>query len=134
MTVALIVVTAGLWTLCLAGIVWNGMSASKRRLDHGEAAGAVHGRPGRHHRLKGHTVGFAWSDEMSFSELKREAAAGSKRSARGTQFLLVVIGGVGGVASLALLIGWLNRPTGLVFAVLLVAYVAVQMTRGLRRA
>ncbi|MBW3666800.1 MAG: hypothetical protein KY394_04305 [Actinobacteria bacterium] len=116
----------------LAGYVWNGVTAHKRRLGHQEAAGV--GREGRW-RFRGRAMGLSWSDQIEFGELKRGVRDGSWRhSVRLQQFLLVTVGGVLSILALTLLIGWLTRPVGLLVAVGLVLYVLVQLGRGFGRA
>lgn len=116
----------------LAGYVWNGVTAHKLRLSDQEAAGV--GREGAW-RFKGRAGGFSWSDEIGFGELKRGVLDGSwRRSVRLQQFLLVTAGGILGILALTLLIGWLNRPGGLVLGIGLVVYVVIQLSRGFVRA
>lgn len=116
----------------LAGYVWNGVTAHKLRISDQEASGV--GREGVW-RFKGRAVGFSWSDEIGFGELKRGVLDGSWRhSVRLQQFLLVTAGGILGILALTLLIGWLTRPSGLLVAIGLDLYVLVQLRQGFRRA
>lgn len=116
----------------LTGYVWNGFTARKQRLGHKQAVEV--GRKGAW-RFKGRAVGFSWSDEISFAELKRAVRNGGwRRSMRVQQFLLVTVGGLLGLFSMTLLIGWITRPIGVPVAIGLVLYALIQLGRGFHRA
>jgi hypothetical protein len=134
--------------LLVSGIVWNGFTNPNRHVMSREEAVEFSLR-GRHRvsgvdnlrfarrwrRFKGWAVGFSFFDAMTFGEIKSGIRAGDwRRSPRLQQFILVVVGGLTLVCSVALMIGWLTRPIGLAVAVLLICYVVAQMTRGVVRA
>ena len=143
---AVAIVASGL--MLVGGIVWNGFTNPNRHVMSREEA--IEFRLGRPQRaggagglrlaswwswFKGWAIGFSFFDTMTFGEIKSGIRAGDwRRSHRLQQFILVVVGGLTLACSVALLFGWLTRPIGLVVAVLLVAYVVVQMTLGGLRA
>jgi hypothetical protein len=148
MTVLLAVLIVASGLMLVSGIVWNGFTNPNRHvMSREEAIEFSSGRPrraGGAGRLrsaswwswfKGWAVGFSFFDTMSFGEIKSAIAAGDwRRSHRLQQFILAGLGGLMLVCSVALLVGWLTRPIGLVVAILLVTYVVVQMTLGISRA
>lgn len=134
--------------MLLSGIVWNGFTNPNRQAMSSQEAIEFRSRrprratdPGtlgfgsRWTWFKGSALGFSFFDSMTLGEIKSGIAAGDwRKSHRLQQFILVVAGGLALVCSVALFVGWLTRPIGLVVAVLLVTYVAVQMILGISRA
>ncbi len=134
--------------MLIGGIVWNGFTNPHRHvMTQAEAVDFALARPVQaggftsNRRswwrtwFKGRAWGISFFDMMSFAELKHGVSAGEwRRSPRLQQFLMVTAGGATFICWVILLIGWLTRPVGLLVAVGLVAYVAVQLALGLRRA
>jgi len=139
-TAVLLALTLAFFAVFLAGFVWNGVTNVRKGRGARTSAGlgpstGSSGLAVQWSWFRGRSAGFAWSDEMSFGELRRGVASGAwRRSVRLQQFVLLVSGFLLGISSLTLLIGWLIGPGALVIAIGLVLYIAFQMYRGMKRA